>query len=115
MRNQTFELKNSGKGIGYISKNSSNDMLLQLNGYWGTLKSGTPAGKIVNVDDFVGSVVCSDTTAVIKCLDGKTVVFDAHIYAGITEIRVYDDIVGLVYQAGADGVVDVTGKVIIPE
>jgi len=73
MANQTFKLIANKKEVGVISKTDDGKMILSLNGFWGAIYSKKM--KLVNVDDFVGSIFWGDTdtraSAAVECASGS--------------------------------------------
>jgi hypothetical protein len=117
---QTFALMLDGKEVGYISRNLVGEMLLNLNCYHEQIRSFNIC-KIINVDDFVCSVIHMKKSSkeyqdmVIKCYDDLFVhfknSFDTTLPCPSTYIRVYHQVIGLVCTCVVDDVVDVTDKV----
>lgn len=93
MRKQPFQMEYGDKVVGYLSASEDGMLMMTLSNFWGTLKANKSSrvGRIVNVDDFVGSVFSANQTAIIPCNDGLKIVFDqSHIRSGLTEIKIYD-------------------------
>lgn len=118
MANQTFKLIDSNnKEVGFISKTDDGKMILSLSEFWGAIYSMKM--KLVNVDDFVGSIFWGDnrTSAAVLCIsescDTLMVHFDGQRYAKSVEISIYDPIIGQVFKVTVDNAIDVTGKVIL--
>lgn len=120
MANQTFKLIDSNKKeVGVISKTDDGKMILSLNGFWGAIYSKKM--KLINVDDFVGSIFWGDTdtraSAAVECASGSCddlmVHFDGQKYVGSVEISIYAPIIGQVFKVTVDDTIDVTGKVML--
>lgn len=124
MVNQTFKLMadvDNRKEVGFISKNEDEYMILNLNGFWESIFSKKM--KLVNIDDFIGTIFCGDEhgTAVIECesasSDNLIVHFNGNqhdkIEASGVEISVYAPIAGKVFSVMVYHVEDVTGKVML--
>lgn len=118
MANQTFKLIDSNKKeVGVISKTDDGKMILNLNGFWGTIYSKKM--KLVNVDDFVGSIFWGDNraSAAVECTsascDNLMVHFNGQRYTGSVEIVVYAPIIEQVFKVTVDDAIDVTGKIML--
>ena len=116
MSKQTYKLLGRNhEGVGYISKDDDGRMLLLLDNFWEAITAKQM--KLVNVDDFVGSIFWGkkNETAVIDCAtcgsDNLTVLFIGLEHVGYVVIRVIHPVAGMVFEVNVETTEDVTGQV----
>jgi hypothetical protein len=118
---QTFELLKKGSNIvevvGYISKDQFGYLKLHLNGWMNPIVACDGDGRIVNVDDFVGTISSrskSKLCGYFNCRYGYTLAIERN--NAYTDLTLYHNATGKeVFNNHFHTARECTGEVALPE